>query len=78
MPYQFPPEIDHLIKQQLASGSYASENEILRDALNALIQRNEDLSAIQAGLDDMRAGRVYALEDVADEIRRKHGFSTRA
>ena len=38
------------------------------------LQRPEDLAAIQAGIDDMVAGRVVAFEDVDARIRAKSNF----
>ena len=75
MAYAFPPPLDEFVKRQMAAGDYASEDELLLDALKALAQHNEDLAAIGAGIDDLEAGRVRPLEAVADEIRHKHGFS---
>lgn len=42
MAYQFPPDVEQLIKQHMASGAYASEDELLRDAMGALDQRELD------------------------------------
>ena len=76
MPYQFPPEVEKLVKKQMTTGNYNSEDELLLDALRTLDQRNEDLAAIQEGIDDMEAGRMRPLEGVADDIRKKHGWSS--
>ena len=42
MTYQFPADVEQLIKQQMALGVYASEDEVLRDALGALDQREQE------------------------------------
>jgi Arc/MetJ-type ribon-helix-helix transcriptional regulator len=42
MVYQFPPDLERLVKDRMASGMYASEDEILRDALGALERIEED------------------------------------
>jgi Arc/MetJ-type ribon-helix-helix transcriptional regulator len=36
--YQFPADVEQLIKQRMALGVYTSEDEVLRDALGALEQ----------------------------------------
>ena len=36
MPYAFPPELQALVGEQMASGKYASEDELLQSALHAL------------------------------------------
>ena len=74
MTYPFPPDIEQLVKEHMAAGDYASEDELLLDALRVLQERKEDLAAVEAGLDDVEAGRVRSFEEVAHEIRRKHGF----
>jgi Arc/MetJ-type ribon-helix-helix transcriptional regulator len=38
MAYQFPPDVEKLVKDRMALGIYSSEDEILRDALGALEQ----------------------------------------
>jgi Arc/MetJ-type ribon-helix-helix transcriptional regulator len=40
--YQFPADVEQLIKQRMALGIYASEDELLRDALGALEQREQE------------------------------------
>jgi Arc/MetJ-type ribon-helix-helix transcriptional regulator len=40
--YQFPADLDELIKQRMALGIYASEDDVLRDALSALEQREQE------------------------------------
>jgi predicted transcriptional regulator len=62
------------IELYMASGRYQSEEEVLLDALAALDARQEDLAALQAGIQDFEAGRVRPLEAVADEIRQEHSF----
>lgn len=42
MAYQFPPDVDQRIKERLASGAYASEDEVLRDAMEALDQLDQE------------------------------------
>lgn len=36
MTYQLPSDVEQLVKQYMASGAYASEDDVLRDALGAL------------------------------------------
>ncbi len=77
MAYQFPPNIERLVKEQMASGDYESEDDLLADALRALATRNEELVAVNDAIRDMEAGDAgRPLTEVADEIREKHGWST--
>lgn len=77
MSYQFPPDVDQMVRDRIASGHYQSADEVLRDALAALADRDAECAAIQAGIDDMRAGRVKSLAEVDESIRRNLGFSPR-
>ena len=51
MAYQFPPEVDDLIRKQMATGLYASEGQLLLDALRALETEKEEWLATKEGLD---------------------------
>lgn len=77
MSYQFPPDVDRLVRDRMAAGGYLSEDDVLRDALVALAERADDLSAIQAGIADMEAGRTRSLSEVDLDIRGKLGFAPR-
>ena len=76
MAYQFPPDVQQLIRDGMALGNYATEDDVLREALHVLIQRNEDLAEIRAGVADMNAGRFRPIHEVDAEIRNKLGFSS--
>ena len=72
MSYQFPPDIEAFVKDQLASGCYASEDDLLRDAVRALKHQQEDIASIQAGIEDERAGRVKSLAEVDAAMRERY------
>jgi len=76
MNYQLPQDLDQRIQSQLALGIYESPIEVLSDALTALEQRNEDLAAIQRGIDDEQAGRVVSFEQFDRQIRSDFGFAS--
>ncbi len=63
MSYTLPPDVHDQIRQHIATGHYASEDDVLRAALRALAFRDEELAAIQGGVDDMEAGRLRPFED---------------
>jgi putative addiction module CopG family antidote len=50
MPYPFPPDLQTLVGEQMASGKYASEDELLRSALRALAEEEQDLDAVRESL----------------------------
>ncbi len=76
MPYLFPPDVNALVCAHMSSGKYASEDELLRAALEALAEEGEDLAAVRESLDDWRAGDPgVPLESAFASIRsrRQHG-----
>jgi putative addiction module CopG family antidote len=75
MPYAFPPDLQALVGEQMASGKYASEDELLRTALRALLEEEHDLEALRESLAQWRAGDAgVPLDDAFDSIRRRHGL----
>jgi putative addiction module CopG family antidote len=69
MAYCFPPELQQLVRQELATGVYSSEDELLLEAVRLLHQREEDLQAfraqLQERLDRLDRGKGIELEDEA-------------
>jgi Arc/MetJ-type ribon-helix-helix transcriptional regulator len=75
MSYQFPPDLDREIQDRLATGQYASEEEVLRKALRALKWWDQEVAAIQEGVEDMEAGRVKPLREFDCEFRERKNIS---
>ena len=75
MAYPFPTDVDQLVKNQMALGGYASEDDLLRDALLALAERREVLADIRDGLKELDAAGGRPLAEVDAELRRKHGIA---
>ena len=69
MAYCFPPELQQLVRQELASGSYSSEDELLLEAVRLLHQREVDLQNFKAQLrgrlDRLDRGEGIELENEA-------------
>ena len=79
MDLQENARIQEAIAHHLATGKYASPEDVVLTALQRL---NEDEAEYLATVADLResladeeAGRVKPLSEVAADIRRKHGFS---
>jgi hypothetical protein len=53
----------------MITGRYPSEDDLLREALRVLKQRDEEVLAIQEGIADMEAGRVRYVLDFDREFR---------
>ncbi len=75
MAYAFPPNVRQLIEEAENFGEYDSEDDVLRDALSALIRQKKDLAAIREGIADMNAGRFRPIAEVDAEIRGSLGFA---
>ena len=81
------PEQRQLIEQQLATGSFTSQGEVIDEALNLLQRRSKLLKQlnadIQEGLDDLKAGRATRIStpEEAEAFKQeiiKHGNELRA
>ncbi|MBI3468670.1 MAG: type II toxin-antitoxin system ParD family antitoxin [Planctomycetes bacterium] len=56
MSYPFPSDVQQLVAEQMAAGGYRSEDDVLRDALRALSEEQEDLHAVRNAIAEWRAG----------------------
>ncbi len=74
MPNALPPDLHSLIQKHLALGNYASEEDVLRDAMQALDRQREIMEDIEVGLADLEAGRGRSLEDIDAQLREKHNI----
>jgi putative addiction module CopG family antidote len=62
------------IQRQISAGRYSSHDEVLREALSALRFRDQEVLAIQEGIDDMDAGRVTPLSEFDCDFRQRNGM----
>jgi Arc/MetJ-type ribon-helix-helix transcriptional regulator len=74
MSIDLSPDIWNEIQRQVATGAFATPDEVLREALAALRFRDDEVLAIQQGIDDMEAGRVTPLREFDREFRRRNGL----
>ena len=59
----------------MASGNYTSEDALLADALSALAAEDQEVKAIQEGLDALEAGDPgLPVEQVFESLRARHGL----
>ena len=73
MPYSFPADVKELVCAHMSSDKYASEDELLRAALQALTEEEEDLAAIRESIGDWLAGDPgVLLESAFSSIRARH------
>lgn len=77
----FPPELESFVQGKVQSGGYQTENEVVREALRLLRERDrvgamrlaELRREIELGLEDSRRGDVAPLdiEEIKAEGRKK-------
>jgi putative addiction module CopG family antidote len=73
---QIPENWGPFIRSQIESGRYASEAEVLEEALGLLKQREDSerpraMEGIRLGLEDLRGGRTQPLAEAFADIRRE-------
>jgi predicted transcriptional regulator len=68
------PELERQFQQFLLSGTYRSEQDVLRAALDALDAEEATFAAIAEGLDDMQAGRCRPFDEADSEFRNQHNM----
>jgi Arc/MetJ-type ribon-helix-helix transcriptional regulator len=73
MSYAFPPEIKHLIDQNLATGMYSSEDQVLQAALHMLSDYHATVADIRQGMSDFESGRGESLQQAMADIRQQLG-----
>ena len=76
MAYEFPPDVAQLFRERMASGRYATEDELLKEALLALADQEEDLLAVREALAELEAGDAgVPLDEAFASLRRRHRVS---
>ena len=79
MAYQFPPDVEKLVREQMVAGDYGSEDDLLRDALKTLEEHRQMivyddpavLAGVQQGLDEMQQGQGRPFGEFDAEFRAK-------
>jgi putative addiction module CopG family antidote len=75
MSYNLPADLEQLLQDRLASGHYASEAEVLREALLSLADREDDLEAVRSAIDAMEAGdQGISVKDAFDLVRSQNNL----
>jgi len=69
-----PPDVRTRVQAFVDTGKYASEADVVRAALDALEMQSSELDAIQAGIDDMNAGRCRPFDEFAAEFEHRKGI----
>ena len=69
-------KLEDVVDRLVASGRYNSKSEVLREGVRLVEEREKRLEALDAalakGLDDVEAGRVKPLREVAERLISKY------
>jgi len=71
MSYAFPPDIKQLIDQNMATGMYGSEEDVLQAALHVLSDYHATIADIRQGMSDYKQGHGELLSEAMVDIRRQ-------
>lgn len=72
MSYPFPPDLQQRIAAHLSSGRYQTEDDVLREALRALAEEEEDLAAVREAVAEWRSGDPgEPLDEAFAKVRRR-------
>jgi putative addiction module CopG family antidote len=75
MPIEIPSEFRPFVDQELKTGLYRSDQEVVNKALEMLRrEREEALAGIREGLADAEAGRVQSLDGAFEDLRVEFGL----
>jgi putative addiction module CopG family antidote len=75
MGHQFPPDVENQLRERMATGQYASEDDVLRDALAALKRQDQNVAAIREAIMEMEAGdRGRPFDEFVNEFRVRHNI----
>jgi Arc/MetJ-type ribon-helix-helix transcriptional regulator len=71
MSYAFPPDIKQLIDQNMATGIYSSEEDVLQAALHALSDYHATIADIRQGMSDHAQGLGEPLSAAMADVRKQ-------
>lgn len=81
MQYMFPDGIGAKIRELMASGRYESEDDLLRDAFDALagldVDEQENVRAVQEAIDEMNSGQTgIPADEFFRDLLNRHGLGS--
>jgi Arc/MetJ-type ribon-helix-helix transcriptional regulator len=74
MSVEIAADVWNEIQRQLATGAFASHDELLREALAALRFHEQEVLAIGQGIDDLEAGRVTPIREFDRQFRQRNAL----
>ncbi|MEX2185202.1 MAG: type II toxin-antitoxin system ParD family antitoxin [Pirellulales bacterium] len=71
MPYAIPTDVEATIDALLATGRFASADEVLRKAFVVLAERDAFVAEVSASFDELEAGGGVSLNDYEAELHER-------
>lgn len=70
------PELEQLVKKEIASGHYASSTDVVREALQLLEERDQKLEALRkdiaGGIEQADRGELTPVSEVFKQLRKRN------
>ena len=77
MTYHLPADVEERVRSRMATGRYASEDDVLRDALDTLDTLEADAREVQVAIDAVKEGDApVRLDQAFDALRKKYDLAT--
>jgi Arc/MetJ-type ribon-helix-helix transcriptional regulator len=76
MSYASPPDIRTLVDENLSTGLYANEDQVLQAALHVLSDYHATIADIRQGREDYERGLGQPLAEALADIRRQLGAAS--
>ena len=74
---ELSPQLEALLQKQLASGDYATKEDVLLAALQSLDSQSEDWAAVNEALQTLEAGDPgLSLDEAVQEVRRRNNVAS--
>ncbi len=74
MSYAFPPDVRQHVQARMASGRYASEDDVLREAFEALTWEEQEFQAVMEAVNALEEGDDgIPLAIAFEQLRQKYG-----
>jgi Arc/MetJ-type ribon-helix-helix transcriptional regulator len=73
MTYHLPADVEERVQTRMATGRYASEDDVLRDALDTLDTLEADAREVQVAIDAVKDGDApLPLDQAFDALRKRY------
>jgi putative addiction module CopG family antidote len=73
---EISPDLKEFVDREIANGNFADQEAVVEHALRLMQRdREEAVRGIEAGLEDVAAGRVEPLNKAFDDLRNEFGIA---